>query len=119
MVRISGVAVVCAVAAFAAAFFAAGAGQMAARHIAHHKLAPFADTAASGVAVSFSGAPAALKLPPPPPKHVKHHAKPAATVPATPATTSAPATPAPVVSAPARHKSSGNDSGHGVTIVGP
>jgi len=111
--------VVCALAAFAAAFFAAGAGQTATRHITHHKPAPFADTAASGVAVSFSGAPAALKLPPPPPKHVKHHAKPATTVPAAPATTPAPATPAPVLSAPAPHKSSNKDSGHGVTIVGP
>lgn len=115
---------VCAVAAFAVAFYAAGAGKAPARHITHHKPVPFADTAAGGVAVSFSGTPAALKLPPPP-KHVKHHAKPAASVTATPTSTAAPATSTPsapvhVSAPPVKHKSPAvTGTGTGTTVVGP
>jgi hypothetical protein len=125
VVKLAGAVVVCAVAAFAVAFYAAGAGKAPARHITHHTPVPFADTAASSV--SFSGIPAALKLPPPPPKHVKHHAKPAASVTAPTASTAAPATSTPSVaptvhvsSPPVKHKSSGvTGTGTGTTVVGP
>lgn len=112
----------CAVVAFVAAFFAAGAAQTTTKHVrAHTKAVAFADSAAGAVATSFSGQPAALKLPPP--RHVKHHSTPApvATVTVAPTTSTpatAPAAAAPVVPAPAKHKKSGG-SGTGVTIVGP
>jgi len=113
---------VCAVAAFAVAFFAAGGGgNVTKRPIPHSKPVAFADSAAS--AVSFAGIPAALKLPPPP-KHVKHHkpakvtAAPAATPPTTTPTVTPPVAP---VYTPPKHKSSGGTggTGTGTTVVGP
>jgi hypothetical protein len=70
------------------------------------------------VATSFSGVPAALRLPPPPPKKpVKQHSAPAVTsAPVSTPTTSAPAQapPAPVYHPAPTHKG----TGHGVTSVG-
>jgi hypothetical protein len=127
VVKLAGVAVTCAAVAFVAAFFAAGAGKGTTTHIQRHAavVAPFADPAARGVAVSLTGRPGALKLPPPPPRHVKHHAKakvaPAAIIaPAvTPPTVTSAPTPTPVYTPPPpKHKSSGG-SGTGTTVVGP
>jgi len=110
---------VCAAAAFAVAFYAAGAGQSTKTHVKAHltKPVPFADSTARSVAASLTGHVAPLKLPPP--RHVTHHAKPA--VPAAPtvtptATTSTPAYVAPTYVPPAKHKSPG--TGHGVTVIG-
>jgi len=114
---------VCAVVAFTAAFFAAGADTGAPpRRQTHPKPVSFTDPAASAVAVAVGavGRPTALKLPPPRP-HVKHHSTPAVT-PVTPAATTptysqtlAPLTPRP------EHRSSQKKSpsgtGHGVTTI--
>jgi hypothetical protein len=121
MVRFAGAIVVCAIVAFAAAFYAAGADHTTIKHVKPHaKPVPFADTAASAVAGSFAGHPVALKLPPP--RHVKHHAKPATpTVTPPPTTTNV----TPTISPPAyvpppapKHKSKGG-TGTGTTVVGP
>jgi len=118
--KIAGAIVVCVVAAFAVAFVATGAGSTQVKHVTHHLTpVPFADSAAGDI--SFAGAPAALKLPPPP-KPVKHHKHAtAATAPVSaPATTPnvAPVAPvAPVYSPPPKHKTS-SGSGTGTTTVG-
>lgn len=110
-----------AVVAFAAAFYAAGAGQTTTKHVrAAAKVVPFTDTTAGSVAAGITGQPSALKLPPP--RHVKHHAKPpAAVVTVPPAVTPAPAPvstpPTAYVPPPAKHKTSG--SGTGTTTVAP
>lgn len=116
VLKLAGAAVVCAAAAFAAAFFAAGAASnVTKRATPRSKPVPFADSAAR--AVSFTGTPAALKLPPP--KRVKHRKRAVAVSGAPPvsppASTAASVTPT-VPPAP-RHKSS-SGHGHGVTIVG-
>jgi hypothetical protein len=120
MVKLAGAIVVCALAAFAVAFYAAGAGTTTTRHVKQEaKVVPFADPAARHVAATFAGHPAALKLPPP---RVKHHAKPATpavpVAPTTSATTSAPPASAYVPPPPVKHKSSGG-TGTGTTVVGP
>jgi hypothetical protein len=122
VVKLAGAVVVCAVAAFAVAFYAAGAAQTTTRHI--HPRAqpvPFADAAAGGVATSFTGQPAPLKLPPR--RHVKHHSKPAVSVATvTPAPTTTASTPAaPVYTPPPapKHKSPRGGTGTGTTVVGP
>jgi hypothetical protein len=118
--KLAGAIVVCAAAAFAVAFFATGAASTAVKHVTHHaKPLPFADSAASDV--SFAGAPAALKLPPPP-KPVKHHKHAAATTPVS-APASTPSTPtvtpaAPVYNPPPKHKAP-SGTGTGTTTVGP
>jgi hypothetical protein len=122
MVKLTGAVVVCAVAAFAVAFYAAGAAQTTTKHVQTHATAvPFADAAAGPVAGSFSGQPAGLKLPPPP--HVKHHSKPAASVTTVtlPPTTTASAPAAPVYIPPPtpKHKSRRGGTGTGTTVVGP
>jgi len=110
---------VCAVASFAAAFFAAGAGDNAPqRTVTHTQPGRFADPAARSVAASFTGQPAALKLPRP--KRIKHHARPAAvapvvTTPSTPAYTQPPVVSSPP---PVRHHSGGGGSGTGTTSIG-
>jgi hypothetical protein len=122
VVRLAGAIVVCAVAAFAAAFYAAGAGQMTMKQVKPQvKAVPFADTAARGVAAGFAGHPDALKLPPPP---VKHHATPPPVAPVTSAPiTSAPSTP--IIPSPPpptpKHKRSGGGTPTtpSVTVVGP
>ncbi|MDQ6804533.1 MAG: hypothetical protein M3065_06110 [Actinomycetota bacterium] len=122
MVKLAGAIVVCAAAAFAVAFFAAGAGETSTTHVkVHAKAVRFADAAARSVAVSLAGHPGALKLPAP--RHVKHHAKPppvaiTVTTPVPPTTTSAPA---PVATAPPpTHKhSGGGGTGTGTTVVVP
>jgi hypothetical protein len=130
VVRLAGATVVCAAAAFLVAFFATGAGKSTTTPIQRHAatVAPFADPAARAVAVSLTGRPAALKLPPPPPRHfkhqVKHHAKPASVATTTPpAVTPTPVTPTPTPTPvytppPPKHKSSGG-TGTGTTVVGP
>jgi hypothetical protein len=129
MVKLAGATVVCTIAAFLVAFFAAGAGKSTTARAQRHAaaVAPFADPAARAVAVSLTGRPAALKLPPPPPRHVKHrakhHATPAVTTPPavtpTPAVTATPVTPTPVYTPPPpKHKSS-SGTGTGTTVVGP
>jgi hypothetical protein len=114
MLKLGGAMVVCAAAAFAVAFFAAGAGSSTPTHTTTR--APhvsFTDPAASAVAGGFAGLPAALKLPPP--HHVKHHSKPAAKVAPVAATPSTPTySPAPVTYPPppvTHHSSKGRGSG--------
>jgi hypothetical protein len=122
VVKLAGAVVVCAIAAFVAAFYAAGAGTTTTKHITTHpKVVPFADAAAGGVATSFTGQPAPLKLPPP--RHVKHHSTSAPVTAAptvTSATTPSAPAPAPVYTPPpaSKHKSKGG-TGTGTTVVGP
>jgi hypothetical protein len=127
VVKLAGAIVVCAAAAFAAAFFAAGAGGSGAtRSKTHPKVVRFANSAARAVAVSFAGRPAALKLPLPAPRHVKHRSRPVAhpvLVVPTPATTpSAPtdsSPPAQVYQPPTAKPKSKGGTGTGTTVVGP
>jgi hypothetical protein len=128
VVKLAGATLVCAAAAFLLAFFATGAGKTTTTRVPRHAatVAPFADPAARAVAVSLTGHPAALKLPPPPRhiKHqVKHHAKPASVATTPPAVTPTPVTPTPTPTPvytppPPKHKSSGG-TGTGTTVVGP
>jgi hypothetical protein len=125
VVKLAGATVTCAAIAFLVAFFAAGAGKSTTTRVQRHAatVAPFADPAARAVAVSLTGRPAALKLPPPPPRHVKHHAKPAVTPTPAATVTPTPVTPSPAPTPvytppPAKHKSSGG-TGTGTTVVGP
>jgi len=114
---------VCAVAAFAAAFFAAGAGNSTTTptKATHPRAVSFTDPAASAVAVGVVGRPTELKLPVR--RHIRHHATPlAATV--TPAAVATPTQSQPVVATtappPVTHssgKKNSSGSGHGVTTI--